>query len=104
KSKYQEALGVKPNESHPAGQIVKIDEILKKQQADEEAAKKLEEDYKKLIADADAAFNAKNWDGSITKYEEALKLKPNEKYPKDQIALANQNKDKDSSEKELNEK
>jgi tetratricopeptide (TPR) repeat protein len=104
RSKYQEALGLKPTESHPAARISEIDGILKKQKEEEDAANKLEEDYKKLIAEGNAAFGTEDWDGSIAKYEEALKLKPGEQHPTDQIDLAKKNREKDAAEKELNEK
>ena len=88
RAKYAEALTIKAGESHPSARISAIDEILNKQKADEDAKKKLEEDYKKLITEADAAFASKKWQESITKYEAALKLKAVEKYPTDQIKLA----------------
>lgn len=104
RSKYEEALKLKPNESHPSARISQIDEILKKLKEDADAAKKLEEDYNQAITDADLAFKASKWDQAIAKYEEALGLKPDEKYPKDQIKLANENKDKEAAEAELEEK
>ncbi|MCB9224916.1 MAG: hypothetical protein H6582_12100 [Crocinitomicaceae bacterium] len=104
KAKYKAALDLKPNESHPSARISEIDEILTKMQADADAAKKLEEDYKKFIADGDAAFNSKNWQEAIKKYEEALKLKPTENYPTDRIKEAKANMDKDAADKEKNEK
>ena len=88
KTKYQEALDLKPNESKPAARISEIDDILKKQKEAEEAAKKLEADYKKFIDEGDAAFDSGKWDEAIGKYQEALKLKPNEQHPKDRIEEA----------------
>lgn len=38
------------------------------------------------LAQGDAAFNASNWDVATAKYTEAGGLKPEEKYPKDQLA------------------
>lgn len=103
KSKYQEALNLFPKESHPAARLSEIEGILKKLKEEEEAAKKLEEDYKKLIQEGDAAFNTKDWDGAIAKYEEALKLKAGEQHPTDQIKKAKENKENEAAEKELNE-
>lgn len=104
KAKYVEALKLKPGESIPAARISEIDEILKKLKADEDATKKLEADYKKFIDEGDVAMTSKNWDGAIAKYEEALKLKPTETYPQNQIKLAKSNKEKDVSAKELTDK
>ena len=91
--KYQEALTLKPGESHPSARISEIEDILKKLKEEEDAAKRLEEQYTALIKAGDEAFEKSNWDASITKYEEALKLKANEKHPKDQIILAKKNKE-----------
>jgi len=93
KSKYQEALDLKPGESHPSARISEIDDILKKLKEDEDAAKRLEEQYQALIKEGDDAFEKSSWDEAISRYEEALKLKANEKYPKDQIAVAKKNKE-----------
>ncbi len=46
----------------------------------------LEKDYTKLIADADALVNSKNYDGAILKYKEAQSKKPTENLPKTKIA------------------
>jgi len=61
------------------------------QRKSEEAAKvKARDDqYNKLIADADKAFQSKDY-GAIRLYESASNIKPNEKYPKDKIAEINE--------------
>jgi tetratricopeptide (TPR) repeat protein len=104
RSRYQEALDLKPNESHPSARISEIDGILKKMQEEADAAKKLEEDYNKFISDGDAAFDSKNWQEAINKYKEALKLKPGEKHPTDRISEAQKNLDNEAAQKELDEK
>ena len=56
----------------------------------EEAAKikAREAQYNKLIAEADKAFQAKDF-GALKLYESASNIKPNEQYPKDKIAEIN---------------
>jgi tetratricopeptide (TPR) repeat protein len=76
---YTEALTYKPNESYPKDQIAKID--LEEKNAD------LEKKYTQLILLADGQFNKAEYLTAKTTYEDALKLKPGEKYPKDQLAL-----------------
>lgn len=97
KTKYQEALGLKPGESHPSARISEIEDILKKQKEEADAAKRLEEQYTALIEEGDKAFESSNWDEAISRYEEALKLKSNEKYPQDQIAIAKKNKEEQAA-------
>ncbi|MCL2511074.1 MAG: hypothetical protein FWF09_03385, partial [Bacteroidales bacterium] len=82
KSEYQSALNIYPNESFPKERITQINAILH----DEES---LQQNYDALIADADVAFNAKNWETAIKKYTEASELKPAENYPKQQLVKAN---------------
>jgi len=91
KSKYEEALALKPGESHPAARISEIDGILKKAKEEEDALKRLEEQYKKLVDEADVAFGEGKWQESIDTYNEALKLKAGEKHPTDQITAAKKN-------------
>lgn len=50
------------------------------------AKKALDAKYKKLISTADDEFNKQTYNEAKNNYTEALKLKPNEKYPKDQLA------------------
>ena len=87
---YTEAGGLKPEEKYPKDQLALIatkkDEAARK--ADEaRKAKEIEEKYKAAIASADGAFKASNWEIAAAKYTEAGELKPDEKYPKDQLAL-----------------
>jgi catechol-2,3-dioxygenase len=114
KAKYEEALDIKENEPHPKQRIREIDGILAelaKKAEEERKAKELNEKYQAAIAAADAAFKSENWDQATGKYTEAAGLKPEEKYPKDQIALIAQKKaeaakkaEEERKAKELNEK
>jgi len=90
KSKYNQALLVIPGEQYPKDKLNEITQILANLKANEKnaalAQKQLEENYKKLIAQGDALFSAKNYNGAKPKYQEALSLKSGEAYPRDQIA------------------
>ena len=77
KSKYQEASGLKTAEQYPKDQIVKCESEIAKMG--------LQQKYDAAIKDADAKFNAKDFAGAKTKYQEASGLKTGEQYPKDQI-------------------
>ncbi len=95
-AKYTEAAGLKPDERYPKDQIALI--ATKKAEAakkaeEEKKAKELEEKYKAAIAAADVAFKASSWDMATAKYTEASGLKPDEKYPKDQLAAIAAKKD-----------
>ncbi|MBS4012919.1 MAG: hypothetical protein KGZ97_04055 [Bacteroidetes bacterium] len=78
KESYQRALGLKPNEAYPKDKISQIDQIMG------DLAK--EESYSKAIRDGDNAFNSGNFQQAITKYKEALAIRPNEPYPSGKIS------------------
>lgn len=88
-TKYTEAGGYKPEEQYPKDQLALIatkrDEATKKAE-EERLAKELQQKYQAAIASADLAFNAARYDDAEAKYTEASGLKPEEKYPKDQLA------------------
>jgi tetratricopeptide (TPR) repeat protein len=75
---YVKARNIKPRESYPQNQINKIDKILSEREAEQK-------EYEKYITQADKAFQTKNYQDAKSSYSEALFVKPNEQYPKDQI-------------------
>jgi tetratricopeptide (TPR) repeat protein len=75
---YSRASEIKPEENYPQEQIAAIDSILEQ--------RKLDEQYRTIILAADGFFRTKSYDQARSKYEEAQEVKPDEKYPKDQIA------------------
>ena len=96
KASYQDALTIKKGEAYPVGKLVEIDKLL----VDAAKNAQLEADYKAAITKADQAFGSKNYDAAKGSYNDALKLKPAEGYPKsklDEIAklLANESKNKE---------
>ncbi len=100
KSAYNEALTFKPNEQYPKDKLAEIEKIL----ANELSAKQLEENYKAAIAKGDAALSSKDYNNAKSAYNEALGLKPNEKYPKDKLAEIDRLLAAEMSAKELNDK
>lgn len=77
---YQRALELKPNEVYPKDKISQIDRIL--------ADLDTEEKYNKAVNDGDIAFNSENYNQAISKYREALSIRPGESYPAGKIAEA----------------
>ncbi len=85
KNLYGEALALKSDERYPATKIREIDRIL----ADINAAKSRDEQYAKLIAQADGQFDKAEYEASKENYVAALKLKNNEQHPQDRIREIN---------------
>jgi tetratricopeptide (TPR) repeat protein len=82
---YQEALKYKKDDQYA---IQKLKDIEKKKadvEAENNRLKKVDDQYKSLIADADNNFKNKIYPVAKDKYQKALVLKPAEVYPKDQI-------------------
>jgi len=97
---YEDALSVKKGEPYPLEKIKEIEKL----QADAAKNAQVENDYKAAIAKADAAFTAKNFDFAKTNYNDALKFKPSEAYPKTKLAEIDAAIAKQGAEKELNAK
>lgn len=96
KVKYDAASDLKPNEAHPKQRIREIESLLAelaKKEEEERLAKELQEKYQAAISAGDAAFKAEKWDEATTKYNDAIKLKAEEKYPKDQLVAIAAKKD-----------
>ena len=79
---YKQASKLKPEEQYPKDQMAEIESIMKKM-ADLEMA------YQDAIKQADAAYDAKDWNAALSGYQKALELKPQEQYPQDRIAEIN---------------
>ncbi len=83
---FTKATEIKPDQQYPKDKIREIN-LLKKEQSDATARlAALEQQYKSLIAQADAAFGAKKYSEARGKYEEAGQLKRQEAYPPQKIA------------------
>lgn len=84
-SSYKEALNFKKNDPYATNRLKEIDQKKIEIEAEKARLKKLDDQYKALIADADKDFANKIWPVSKEKYQSASNLKPTEIYPKDQI-------------------
>lgn len=82
KSKYELALTVRPEDEHPTNKILEIENLLLAQAKQDE----LQTNYNTIIAAADALVVSKQYEDAISKYNEAIALKADEKYPSERIA------------------
>lgn len=80
KTSYQRALSLKPGEAHPTARLNEIARILGEQE-------ELEQQYNSAIGLGDAKFDSGNLEEAEMAYQNALKIKPGEKYPVEKIAL-----------------
>ena len=126
---YQEALTLKPQETYPKERIAKTQAAIEEQKrqlaAEQERQKQeakrrqaLQNDYRRLIAEGDAAFQIENYALAKIRYTQADSLNLGEEYPKRQLTeitniihsakyknkLAEFNKNKNTAEKALLEK
>ncbi|RUT72846.1 hypothetical protein, partial [Ancylomarina longa] len=92
KTSYTDALSLKAGETYPKTQIQKIDALLARQQAEAEKAAQLSrnkqmlnEKYLLLISSADKFYEKESWSYALVDYKKALKIKPEETYPQNQI-------------------
>jgi tetratricopeptide (TPR) repeat protein len=79
---YANAGTLKPLEKLPKEKMAEIDVILADLQ-------NKEENYSKYISVADASFADKKYEEAIISYNNALKIKPSETYPKTQVEKIN---------------
>ncbi len=82
RGKYNEASVVKPKENYPKTKIAEINGLLQQ-------LAKTEQDYKNAVAKADGLFQQEQYEQAITAFNEAIRIKPEEKYPPEMIAKAN---------------
>ncbi|MBL4658291.1 MAG: hypothetical protein JKX73_09845 [Flavobacteriales bacterium] len=87
KSDYTEASTIFPEESYPKAQLKAIQDKLDKIAADKSAeeAASADKKYDDAITLADQSMSGKNYGEASKQYEEALKLKLKESYPKEKI-------------------
>ncbi len=81
---YEAASAINPNEQYPKDKIAEIKAILALKNVESDVDKK----YREALARADQAMAAKNYQGAKSGYNEALRIKPAESYPKTQITQA----------------
>jgi tetratricopeptide (TPR) repeat protein len=92
KTQFQVAQTLKPNENLPVEKIAEIDLLLEKRNKDRlaQAQRDLDEKYRQAISVADASYKEKSYPTAKLQYQQALLIKPEESYPKDQMALIDQ--------------
>jgi len=82
-SNYQQAQTLKPEEAYPQQRLAEITRIL--------AQKEIDDKYRQLLAAADGFFRTSTWEQARSGYHQALEVKPDEAYPKSQIAKIDEN-------------
>ncbi len=90
KQNYTEALGLKPDETYPKAQLIKIESLMSKQAkliADKEAREKK---YGELVVLADSEMDTKEFEKALNNYKLALEIKPKVAYLDEQIEKAKQ--------------
>ena len=91
---YNKALSMKKDEEYP---VIKLKDIQKMIEQDRLDQLKLE--YEKIIDQADQALKNENYSIARFNYNKALSMKPDEKYPKDQLKIIKETLDKLSKQK-----
>jgi tetratricopeptide (TPR) repeat protein len=84
---FGEASRVMPNESYPKQKISEIDRILADQQKALADAKAKEDAYNAAVSSGNNAYGQKKYPEAKGFYIQALKIKPDDAYAKDQIVL-----------------
>ena len=80
---YRQALQIKPTETYPSEQINRLEAQL----ASMAEASRIEQQYATIIAEADAAEKSNQLSKALEAYTNALKLKPEETFPKEKVSL-----------------
>ncbi|HZH72069.1 MAG TPA: hypothetical protein VFD91_06235 [Mariniphaga sp.] len=75
---YRRVLELKPEEEFARLRIVEADRLLQQQALDEQ--------YAKIILAADGYYSKKEWENSQEQYENALEIKPEDQYPREQLS------------------
>ena len=78
RKEYEKALNAKPDEDYPAAQIKEIDKVLVQKN-----------EFDRLVNLADEAYGNKDMETAKANYQAALKIYPDENYPKTMIDKVN---------------
>tara|TARA_R110002050_G_scaffold109799_1_gene221442 strand:+ start:186804 stop:189926 length:3123 start_codon:yes stop_codon:yes gene_type:complete len=90
KTNYSEALALKPAEQAPKDGIAAMDAKLLAIQTDLKAKQKaLDDSYNGFVANGDALLAEEKLNEAQSAYKQALSVKPQEEYPKEQILAIN---------------
>ncbi len=83
-AKYRAASRVKNDEQYPKDEVARIEKTINELAAVE----RKEKEYQEAMTAGEAAMKTKQYEMAVKNYKAASDLKPNEKLPKDQLALA----------------
>jgi tetratricopeptide (TPR) repeat protein len=87
KSEYNKALSVRPDEVYPKNKLAEIENSIKADQKAMADQKAKEDAYNAAVASGNNAYGQKKYPEAKGFYNQALKIKPDEPYAKDQIVL-----------------
>lgn len=88
--RFTEALKLNPSNEAAKSKIKEIDQIVAQQAQQQAQEQALNNKYNDVLKQANSAMSAKNYAQAKQLYEEASKLKPNEPFPAQKIAMAQQ--------------
>ncbi len=83
---FQQALVSKPNDPQALSKVAESEKLLSEQRKREKEDQEIRARYNQLIQEGDGLFQAKSYESSKVKYQEALQLYPTEIYPRNQVA------------------
>ena len=93
KTQFEFALSIKPGEEYPISKIAEID-LLMAQREEQQALAKQQSDvddrYRQAISLADSSFKKESYTNAKEQYQQALLIKPEEEYPRNQIDKINE--------------
>jgi len=89
RTRYEEALDMRPNEDYPRKQIERIEQILLERRQTSARQEALEEAYQQAVDNGDKAFRKQAYQESLEYYQKALSLVPGKQYPNDQLERIN---------------
>lgn len=81
RAEYTKALAIIPGENYPSGKIASIDQLLAANKASDDA-------YAAIIDGADKFYVARDFDNARIRYQQALNMRPGERYPKSMLEKA----------------
>lgn len=86
---FEVAKSLNPNEKLPSERIREIDVLLEQRSKDRlaQAQRDIDDKYRQAISVADNSFREKTYSIAKLQYQQALLIKPDESYPKNQMAL-----------------
>jgi len=86
KDEYTRASTLKPDADLPKSRIAEIANIIKIQEQEQEQAKARADDYTKAMNEGNTQLAGKNYTAAKSSYQEALKVMPEDKLAKEQVA------------------